>query len=490
MKKHSWMFSRKALNAVLGICAVIALIVYGPTLWSLLGFYGSPQAIATSLREFGVLGPALLFVLLLVQLFIGFIPGHALVMASGYVYGAPVTILVVSVSTILGSQVAFLLARRYGRPIIYRLASPATIQSWDKLAAGRGPWFYFFSFVLPFFPSDMMCYVAGLSKVSARGFFVANVCGRLLATIAMTLLGSYGLQPPVWFWVALAGALLILAIAWTLYSRPSRVLTTAVPILLSVRRTALAIRTRVAGLSSTHARRRELATEISYAILRQLLHIYLRIFSLRCSVEGTWPLPAGAKIIAANHANATDPFYLPFILPERLHFLMQNGLFRIAGLGWLFHKAEQVSVDRQRGSGSYREACEWLRRGETIVIYPEAHLNPDGEPLPCKTGAVRMSLETGAPIIPLGVYVDPANLVELGPPKGLGDRPGRWQFSGLCVLRFGTPWWPGKCVNVDPNPVRALTDRMRGMVYALVAEAQDRAEAHASPAPQPTPVSA
>ncbi len=199
MNKLNCVLNRRVLNGVLVAFAAVMVIVYGPKLASLLSFFGSPESIAANLRSFQTLGPAVLFVLILVQLFIGFIPGHALVMASGYVYGAPITILVVSVSTILGSQAAFWLARRCGRPLIYRLAPATTIQSWDRLAGRRGPWLYFFSFVLPFFPSDMMCYVAGLGNVSARGFFVANVCGRLLATIAMTLIGAYGLRPPLWF---------------------------------------------------------------------------------------------------------------------------------------------------------------------------------------------------------------------------------------------------------------------------------------------------
>ncbi len=185
----------------------------------LLKMIGDPKAIGDYLQGFGVLGLLVLFLLLLAQVFVAMIPGHALVMASGYIYGAPLTIAVVASSTILGSQIAFSLARRSGRPLIYKLAPPAVIQRWDKYAGNRGPLFYFFTFVLPIFPSDLMCYIAGLGKVSPKGFFVANVAGRLLCAVAITLIGAFGFRPPLEFWLLLAGGLVVLFIGWGVYNR-------------------------------------------------------------------------------------------------------------------------------------------------------------------------------------------------------------------------------------------------------------------------------
>lgn len=172
------------------------------------------KAIAAYIQGYGALGPAMLFLLMLAQVFIAFIPGHALIIASGYIYGATVTMIVVATSTITGSELAFWLARRYGRPLIYRLASPAMIERWDRLAGNRGAGFYFFTFVLPFLPSDLMCYVAGLGKISPRQFFTANVAGRLLFTIAMTMIGVFKFRPPLGFWLLFFGTLIVFYIVW------------------------------------------------------------------------------------------------------------------------------------------------------------------------------------------------------------------------------------------------------------------------------------
>ena len=93
---------------------------------------------------------------------------------------------------------------------------------WDRLAERQGTAFYFFSFVLPSFPSDLMCYVAGLGKITARRFFVANLLGRLVCAAFITSVGS-GQFPITPATSALAAFVLCgLYGAWSLYKRSRR----------------------------------------------------------------------------------------------------------------------------------------------------------------------------------------------------------------------------------------------------------------------------
>jgi hypothetical protein len=91
-----------------------------------------------------------------------------------------------------------------GRPAVYRLASPEAIQRWERLAARQGVLFLFFTFVLPLFPSDLMCYVAGLGTISVFRFFIANILGRLVVGASLTLIGSRSLHMPLAYWLAAA----------------------------------------------------------------------------------------------------------------------------------------------------------------------------------------------------------------------------------------------------------------------------------------------
>jgi uncharacterized membrane protein YdjX (TVP38/TMEM64 family) len=215
---------RKYLRIALLILALLTLWFFRTPLGSAMAVLKDQQAVSTYMQRLGPLGPLALFVLLVAQVFVAVIPGHALMMAGGYVFGPVVAISVTAASTILGSQIAFLVARRYGRPIIYRLAKSNIIERWDHLAGRQGSLFFFFAFVLPIFPSDLMCYVAGLGKVSPRGFLAANFAGRLICAATITMIGVYGFQPPWQFWALVLGCMAVLFIAWGIYkywgSRP------------------------------------------------------------------------------------------------------------------------------------------------------------------------------------------------------------------------------------------------------------------------------
>lgn len=219
-----FLFSRKyMLKGTLMVTGLITFWLLRSPLYAFAAWVGDRQAVTDTIHQFGAWGPVALFVLLVLQVFLAVIPGHALMLAGGYVYGFALSLAITLTSTVLGSQIAFSIARRFGRRLIYRLASPQVIERWDRLAANQGGLFYFFAFVLPIFPSDLMCYVAGLGTVSPRRFFLANVLGRLVCATFITLVGSHGLQMPVIFWVAVILVLIAIYEGWRLYSRSSKI---------------------------------------------------------------------------------------------------------------------------------------------------------------------------------------------------------------------------------------------------------------------------
>lgn len=208
----------KTKNILIAIVLLSLAVIYRQPLTDYLRVITNQQAVSAYLQSYGSLGPIVLFLLLVAQVFIAVIPGHALMVTAGYVYGTT-GLFVVIASTILGSQVAFTIARRFGRGFIYKVASPEIIGRWDGIAKHQGIIFYFFSFVLPIFPSDLMCYVAGLSTISARRFFIANILGRTCCAVFVTLIGIYGMHPPVWFWVVAILGISSFFGGWAVYKR-------------------------------------------------------------------------------------------------------------------------------------------------------------------------------------------------------------------------------------------------------------------------------
>lgn len=206
-------FARKAILPA----AVIALTIWQRnSIVELLGIVSDQDAVTAYVHGFGFLGPLVLFLLLVAQVFIALIPGHALMVAAGYVYGLTGLATVIA-STVLGSQIAFLLARRYGRGLIHWIASPKVIERWDSSADHQGILFYFLAFILPVFPGDLMCYVAGLGRISAGRFFISNLLGRTCSAVFITLIGMYGLHLPAGFWLAAVLSLFATAAAWLIF---------------------------------------------------------------------------------------------------------------------------------------------------------------------------------------------------------------------------------------------------------------------------------
>ena len=208
----------KTKNIIIALVLLAVIVFYRQPISNLLHIISDQEAVSAYLQSYGVWGPVVLFILMVAQVFVAVIPGHALMVTAGYVYGMT-GLFVIIVSTILGSQIAFFIARQYGRNLIYKLASPQIIERWDSMARNQGIMFYFFAFVLPIFPSDLMCYVAGLGKISARRFLVANALGRTIVAIGITIIGMYGLNPPLAFWLVFIGGMLALFIGWFVFKR-------------------------------------------------------------------------------------------------------------------------------------------------------------------------------------------------------------------------------------------------------------------------------
>lgn len=206
----------KATLPIIALFALALLWALRNPLANLWNWIGNREAVVTYIQELGMWGPVLLFVLLVVQVFLAIIPGQALMVTSSYLYGFWGGMLITWTSLVGGGYAAFLLARRYGRPFAERWVAPDTLSRWDKSARGQGILFFAMSLVLPVFPNDAMCYVAGLGKITARRFLAANMLGRGMACLLASLVGSFGEQIPLWAWACGIGLILTGCIGWWL----------------------------------------------------------------------------------------------------------------------------------------------------------------------------------------------------------------------------------------------------------------------------------
>ena len=128
--------------------------------------------------------------------------------------------------------------------------------------------------------------------------------------------------------------------------------------------------------------------------------------------EGEEHIPeTGGAILASNHLSFSDSVFLPLMIKRKLVFLGKAEYFEGKGVkGWAT-KAFMEGVGTipvQRGGGRASEAAirtgvEVLKGGDLLGIYPEGTRSPDGRLYRGKTGAARMAIEAGVPVIPVAM---------------------------------------------------------------------------------------
>jgi len=119
----------------------------------------------------------------------------------------------------------------------------------------------------------------------------------------------------------------------------------------------------------------------------------------------------GGCIVVFNHVSHVDPLIAAHFVYDhgRLpRYLAKSGLFKNRVLGFFLTAAGQIPVERltKSAAGAYDAAVAAVRNGECVVVYPEGTLTRDPAqwPMTGKTGAARIALETGCPVIPVGQW--------------------------------------------------------------------------------------
>ncbi|GAA1489187.1 lysophospholipid acyltransferase family protein [Brachybacterium sacelli] len=129
-------------------------------------------------------------------------------------------------------------------------------------------------------------------------------------------------------------------------------------------------------------------------------------------VSGLENVPrTGGFLIASNHLSNIDSFVIPVAFPRQIRFVAKESLWTQKGLKgrilrWFFTAVDAVPVDREAlssGKGALQSAQVILREGAGFGIYPEGSRSKDGMLHPGKQGAAWLALESGCPIIPVGL---------------------------------------------------------------------------------------
>lgn len=200
-------------------------------------------------------------------------------------------------------------------------------------------------------------------------------------------------------------------------------------------------------------------TRLAYALCRYILIGPALVVWARPRIAGREHLPTrGPVIVAANHLSVLDSFYLALAARRPVTFLAKREYFERPGpVGrlqrWFFLTLGQIPVDRRGGTGAssaLRRAVEILNDGGAWGIHPEGTRSPDGRMYRGRTGAVRVALITGAPLVPVAIS---------GTGRADGRSPGRRRVT-IDIL----PALDLRSGYVDEDRIRVLTDELMATI--------------------------
>lgn len=174
------------VGIVLAAFAGLVIIFWQP----LVGLASDPARLRELVQQTGPFGPLVFIAVQFLQILIAPIPGQVVGVASGALFGIWLGTLYSLIGSVLGMFAVIGISRKLGRPFVERFVDKNTLEKFDYLVSNNGAMVFFLIMLLPVFPDDLICYIAGLSKVKVRTLVLFGALGRLPTTLVSAIIGA------------------------------------------------------------------------------------------------------------------------------------------------------------------------------------------------------------------------------------------------------------------------------------------------------------
>ncbi len=138
-----------------------------------------------------------------------------------------------------------------------------------------------------------------------------------------------------------------------------------------------------------------------YNLFKNVIKLYLNTF-LEFKVWGKENIPEGPKIFCSNHFSSTDPFYMITIMDEPIHMIIGPG-FSVPVFKHVLKLGKQINALSENRDKVIPTAVEYLKKNESIYIFPEGDLNDQKVLKTFYPGLARIYLSYPVPIVPIGI---------------------------------------------------------------------------------------
>lgn len=203
---------------ILAIVVLIAFIVISEV--GHLNDYESDEekinGLVKIISDTGAWGMVVYVIIQILQVVILPLPAVVCYVPGSIIWGAPMATLLASIGVIIGSVIAYFIGRIWGKKAVIWIAGKETTEKYSAYFGKRGKGIFVIMQILPFFPDDILCMVAGLTSMNFV-FFIIVMCTVRPAIISVyCFLGSGDIIPfsgwGIYVWVAIFAVCIVLAV--------------------------------------------------------------------------------------------------------------------------------------------------------------------------------------------------------------------------------------------------------------------------------------
>ena len=218
--------SSRKIKWVLIVCLLTGLFVlvayhYNSQIWtkvvksySLL--YDRAQ-LKAAIRSYGAYSPLAYVFAQIMQVVVAPIPGGAVEFLGGYLFGVKVGFLYSMIGLLVGSWIAFSLAKIFQKLAVEKFVSLETRKKFDYLIGHEGVIVSFLLFLIPGFPKDALCYILGLTPMHIGIFLFISTVGRIPGTLMACLQGGKAFDSQYKTLLILSGVSVLVILMFYIY---------------------------------------------------------------------------------------------------------------------------------------------------------------------------------------------------------------------------------------------------------------------------------
>jgi 1-acyl-sn-glycerol-3-phosphate acyltransferase len=136
------------------------------------------------------------------------------------------------------------------------------------------------------------------------------------------------------------------------------------------------------------------------------------ICGVRWRVQGMENVPTAADkraavLLAPKHQSTWETFAFPMLMPHPLCYVFKRELLWIPFFGWAIGSLDMIHINRSRRNEAWQLVAEqgkrYMSQGSWVIMFPEGTRIERGQQGNYKTGATRLAIAAGTPVVPIAV---------------------------------------------------------------------------------------